>query len=59
DRFIPLMGLVATLSLMGWFPALPIHAADQPSAKSTPSAPGGRAEHCVGRCRGHAEGLSR
>ena len=39
NRFIRHMGLVATLSLMAWFPVLPTHAADQPSPKSTSSAP--------------------
>lgn len=39
NRFIRHMGLVATLSLIGWLPVLPAHAATQPSAKSTPSAP--------------------
>ncbi len=38
NRFIRHMGLVATLSLIGWLPALPTYAAEQPSVKSTPSA---------------------
>ena len=39
NRFIRHMGFVATLSLIGWLPAVPTHAADSPSVKSTPSAP--------------------